>query len=267
MKTFFAMLFSFLFSILLVSVAFAAGTEVSYGKSYSLITSASDAYPDDSIKLTDGIYGTIPDGKTNYYSNPAYVGFNQVNVNEEGNFVIILDLKQRYEDLSGFTVGFLNEPAVGIYAPKSVSFELADDRNGEYTLLGSLDTAKSTESDVSETYAMTLATDDSAGRFLRVTITQLGEFKDAEGNTKTAGWTFIDEISVYSSGNATDDSSDESSQAGESSGVTSEEEQTSEPEPIVPGDSATGIFVFVLLALSSLAMMGALFAHKKQRDF
>lgn len=265
----------FVFALILTPSA--EGSEVSYGKSYSLVTPASAAYPDDGIKLTDGIFGTIPDGMTSYYSGNAYVGFNQVDTDENGNFVIILDLGRTYDDLSAFTVGFLNETSAGIYAPKSVAFALSDDRNGEYNELGTLDTAKTTESGNSETFAMTLAAEDASGRYVRVTVEHLGEFTDSNGDTKTAGWTFIDEISVYSSGNSSGGTGDNS--GGESTPESSPESapepdessemppETSEDEAPQPGDDGTGIFVFVLLALSSFAMMAALFIGKKQRNF
>ena len=75
--------------VLILIFALSVGAEenvVSYGKQYSLLTPASDAYPDNGSKLTDGIFGTLPDGKNNYYSSGAYIGFNQVNADESGNF-------------------------------------------------------------------------------------------------------------------------------------------------------------------------------------
>ncbi len=282
MKKLIATAFALLLVFAFLITPSAEGSEVSYGKSYSIITPASDAYPDDGIKLTDGIFGTVPDGKNNYYSSGAYVGFNQVDVDENGNFVIILDLGRSYDDLSAFTVGFLNETSVGIYAPKSVSFAISDERNGEYSDIGKLETAKGTENGLSEAFAMTLAAEDVEGRFVRVTIEHLGEYTDENGENKTAGWTFIDEISVYSSGNGevssgsdgepSDEPSDEPSNEPsnepipESSVGENISEGTSQDEPIKPGDGDFGIAVWVLLAISAFAMMAALFI-KKQRRF
>lgn len=279
MKKIFVLLLAAFLVYTLISSASAEGSEISYGKSYTLVTPASAAYPDDGIKLTDGIFGTVPDGASGYFSSGAYVGFNQVDVDDNGRFEIILDLGQRREDISAVTIGFLNETSVGIYAPKSVSFALADERNGTYTDLGTLTTEKSTEGGLSETFAMTLAAEDASGRYLRVLIEHLGEFTDESGATKTAGWTFIDEISVYSSGNAsggtgnesTNESStvsDESSAPAESSEDEISQTESSEtlPESSVPeipntGDNG-GILAFVLLALSSFAMIGALFTGR-----
>lgn len=269
MKKSLVILLSLLIVSLLAGTALAEGSEISYGKSYTLITPASAAYPDNSAKLTDGIFGTLPDGSTSYYSSPAYVGFNQVDADENGNFVVILDLGKKYTDISAVTVGFLNETDVGIYAPKSVSFALADDRNGAYTELGILNTAKSTDSGISETHAMTLAADDAEGRYLRVTIAHLGKFTDKDGNEKSSGWTFIDEISVYSSGNAEGGTGSLPEQSKPSPAESSEitESETSAPPsesstPEIPDAGDGGIFVFVLLAISSVAMIGALFTGR-----
>lgn len=276
MKKLLATAFSLMLVFVFVAFPSAEGSEVSYGKTYSLITPSSAAYPDDGIKLTDGIYGTVPDGKTNYYSSSAYVGFNQVDVNDEGNFIIILDLGRVYDDLSAFTVGFLNETSVGIYAPNSVAFAISDERNGEYSDLGRLYTVKQTSDGLSETFAMTLATDDTSGRFVRVTIEHLGDFIADDGTKKTAGWTFIDEISVYSSGNgvigdisdaSADSSSAESIPEDSSSSTPSDEvsDESSIPEPIEPGDGSFTFTAWILLAISSFAMMAALFIKKQKR--
>lgn len=277
MKKVFILLLSAFLAVTAAYTASAEEGEISYGKSYALITPASAAYPDSGSKLTDGIYGTLPDGGSSYYSSGAYVGFNQVDTDENGNFVIILDLGRVYGDISAVTIGFLNETGAGIYAPKSVTFALADDRNGDYTELGALNTAKSTESGISETFAMTLAADNAEGRYLRVTVTHLGEFTDADGNAKTAGWTFIDEISVYSSGDSSNGAGgeslgessntvDDSSSPAESSEISENEAsapvtESSEPEIPDAGDDG-GILAFILLALSSFAMIGALFTGK-----
>lgn len=279
MKKLLALTFSVLLLFTLLLYPAAEGSEVSYGKGYSLITPASSAYPDDGIKLTDGIYGTVPDGKNNYYSSAAYVGFNQNEVDENGNFVIILDLGRKYTDLSAFTVGFLNETDVGIYAPKSVSFALSDERNGEYNEIGTLDTAKSTSGGLSETFAMTLAADDAEGRFVRVTVEHLGSFTDENGAEQKSGWVFIDEISAYSSGNsgtvgeasngASSDvtpeaSTAESSLTPESSDGSDISAESSLPEQVQPGDRKIAYAIWILLALSMLAMTAALFVRRKQ---
>jgi hypothetical protein len=277
MKKLFAITISALIALTLLLSPAAEGGEVSYGKEYSLITPASSGYPDDGIKLTDGIFGTVPDGKNNYYSSSAYVGLNRSNVNENGDFVIILDLGRKYSDLSAFTIGFLNETDVGIYAPKSVTFALSDERNGEYTNVGTLDTQKSTAGGLSETFAMTLAADDAEGRFVRVTIEHLGIFSNEDGEQATAGWTFIDEISVYSSGNSnangntTGESTDESVETAPSQSetdITSDvpdiSAESSVGEQVNPGDNGFSVAIWTLLAISMLAMAAALFVKKKE---
>lgn len=263
----------------LMQFATAEGTEVSYGKDYTLVTPASEGYPDDGIKLTDGIFGTVPDGSTNYYSSGAYVGFNQSAVDDNGSFVVILDLGKVYDSLSGFTVGFLNETSVGIYAPKSVTFEISDTQDGEYSKIGTLDTKKSVEDGVSETHAMTLNANNVSGRFVRISIEHLGEYTDASGATKKAGWTFIDEISVYASDSTSDTessaSSDETSspetsaESGVSSDMSSELSDVSSESsaPVVPGDDRANTLVFILLAISALTMAAGLFIGKKKNAY
>ena len=242
---------------------------ISYACKYTLVTPASSAYSDNGTKLTDGIFGTLPDGAGGYYTSPAYIGFNQADADENGNFVIILDLGREYSDINAVTIGYLNETSVGIFAPRTVSFELSVERNGEYSLLGILETEKPTELGLSETFASTLACDDASGRYLRVTIEHLGEYLDAVGELHSAGWTFIDEIAVFSSGNsAGNESSAESApesapEQSSTSPISSAAPTESVPEPITPGDTTGGIVGFVLLALSAITMMAALLISRK----
>ncbi len=231
---------------------------ISEGRDYSLITPASTAYPDDGIKLTDGIFGTIPDGKTSYYSSNSYVGFNKTDVDGNGNFVIILDLGKTV-DVSSLSLGFLNETSAGIYAPRSVEFAISKTRNGKYNSLGSVKTEKSTVSSASETYAASLDADRS-GRFVRVTVTPLTDFIDDGGEIVNADWTFIDEISVF--GTVSADTSDDTN--GKEPFADGSADGDSKPET---GDSSVGIIVFILLAVSAVTMMFALFTNKKEKDF
>ena len=268
MKKLLAIAIVLLLSLSLIPQALAEESEVSLGKSYTLVTPASSGYADDGKKLTDGIYGTVPDGSTNYYSSGAYVGFNQSAVDENGNFVIILDLGEIYDDLSGFTIGFLNETSVGIFAPKSVNFALSDTEDGVFEDVGTLTTEKSKSDGISETHSMTLAVENASGRYLRVSVKHLGEYTDDSGATKSAGWTFIDEISVYSSGSAngsTSESENDSTLPSESSDMSSESSVSD--SPVVPGDDNASPFVFALLAISSLTMAAALFIVKKRESY
>ena len=276
-------IFGLIVSLAAVGLLFSAAADdgvISYSAEYELITPASEAYPDDGVKLTDGIFGTIPDGSNNYYSSGAYVGFNQTSVNEEGNFVIIIDLGENYDDITGVTVGYLNETDAGIYAPQSMTFSISDQRNGAYTELGSVQTAKSVDSGVSETFATTFAIDHHSGRYIQIEIKHLGTFTNSSGEEKTAGWTFIDEISVHAAPNYGESSSEDSEIDSESeSDIISEPESLIESEidsdlesatetlpneqdPVSPGDRMN-ITVFVLLGVSAVAMALSLFARKR----
>ena len=223
---------------------------VSVGKEYSVITQASKAYPDDGKKLTDGIFGTVPDGNESFYSSNTYVGFNKTGVDKNGNFVIILDLSERHE-ISSLSLGFLNETSAGIYAPRSVGFEISDDRNGDYTVLGSVKTEKRTDLSTPETFSASVETKGVSGRFIKITITPLNDFIDEQGDIRSADWTFVDEITVFGS------------IAAENPFADSELEEDIKPQA---GDSRAGIIVFVLLSVSSAAMMIALFTGK-EKDF
>lgn len=260
MKKIITVLLLLLIAIFVLQSASAETRTLSEGKSYTLLTSASDAYPDDTIKLTDGVYGTIPDGSTSYYSSNAYVGFNQSDVDENGNFVILLDLGEARQDITAFSVGFLNETSVGIFAPKSITVAVSDTRNGEFLDVGTLDTAKPVANGLSETHVATLSTDNLSGRYVRFTIKHLGEYVDDIGATKTAGWTFIDEIAVYSSGDS-GDTSDVSSDP-----TPPQESDIESRPPVVPGDKAN-MLSFILLAAAALCMTLALFAKTKNTEY
>ncbi len=251
------------------------GSVISVNAKYSIVTPPSAAYADDGMKLSDDLYGTIPDGSTNYYASNAYVGFNSAEADKDGNFVIIFDLQRVYRDLSAFTVGFLNETSAGIYAPKSVTFAVSESRNGEYENVGTLNTEKATSPALSETYAETLAADDVSGRYVRITITPLREFINVNGEISSAAWTFIDEISIYSSGNASDDEpTDESKPSAEESNTPDEITPSAPPEESTDtenpkpqaGDANLQILAFLLLAVSAVTMMFALFGTNKKPD-
>lgn len=263
----------------------AEGSEVSYGAEYTLLTPASDGYPDDGIKLTDGIYGTIPDGANNYYASGAYVGFHRDNVDENGNFVIIVDLGDSYDNLNSFTIGYLNDNAAGISAPKSVLFSVSGERNGEYTAVGTLETSQE-YSDSANTFAKTLSAEPTEGRFVKVTITP-DEYAEGE-TTQTATWTFIDEIAVHVGVTSGGDESSDTSNTSNESGATSDEstdisaddssidtesdtsigsgaDSNADLSQSTPqtGDYGMSVVGFVLLAVAAVSMAFALFFRKK----
>lgn len=240
-------------------VASATTTEVSKGASYTLVTPASEGYPDDGKKLTDGKHGTHQEGLDGYYAGGDYVGFNKTELNSDGNFTILVDLGKVYDNLTQFSLGYLNETSVGITAPKSVSFSVATERNGKYTDLGKVDTTPSNP-DASATYDKILETKGATGRYVLVTVTPSG-YTDESGAYIAVPWTFIDEITVRANANVPGETDPDNS-APESSTPTGDE---------VPDTPATGdgtvIFAFVLLALSAFGMLFALFSVKKSRDF
>ena len=208
--------------------------EISSEAEYSLVTPASEAYPDDGKKLTDGIYGTHPEGLDGFFASGAYVGFNKDNVNENGKFAVIVDLGKKHGNISGVTVGYLNEIAAGISAPMSISIALSDDRNGAYTEIGVLDTAPQ-DIDTAATYAKTLETNNASGRYVLVTITPMG-YTDKEGITSIAPWTFIDEISVRAVSEPKEDHS-QLEESAESSDDLSRTESEPTDDEVAPDNS------------------------------
>lgn len=234
----------------------AESTSVSKGTSYTLVTPASEGYPDDGKKLTDGNYGTHKEGVDGFYAGGDYVGFNKAQLDSNGNFVIIVDLGKVYDNLTEFTLGYLNETSVGITAPQSATFAVSDERNGEYQYLGKIETTPSNE-ELSATYAKSLTTQPVKGRFVRVEIKPQG-YNDDNGVFIAVPWTFVDEVTVRANGTAdtpTDDTPE---------GSTPTEDQT--PDTPQTGDG-TVMFAFIMLAISSFCMMYALFSYKKDKEF
>ncbi len=244
--------------------ASAAATEVSKGASYTLVTPASEGYPDDGKKLTNGKHGTHQEGLDGYYAGGDYVGFNKAELNSDGNFTVIVDLGKVYDNLTEFSLGYLNEPSVGITAPKSVSFSVSTERNGNYKDLGKVDTTPSNP-DASATYEKTLETKPTTGRYVLVAITPAG-YTDESGAYIAVPWTFIDEITVRANANAPGETNPDNSATESSTPESSTPTGDEAPDTPATGDS-TVIFAFVLLALAAFGMMFALFSVKKSRDF
>lgn len=247
--------------------------ELSAGADYDLITPASEAYPDDGVKLTDGLYGALAEGTDGYYASGAYVGFNKANINENGNFALIIDLGQVKTDITRVSVGYLSETEAGIHAPKSVTFAISDERNGNYETLGTLDTVPENTSDAA-TYVKTLETRQKSGRYVLVTVTP-GDYTGKVDSASVAPWTFIDEISVRS---VTDSETSENSRYPETSEGAEETTEPTGDEVIPPADETqppedtpqTGdsgmILGFVLLTAAAAAMAIALFLRRTKKQ-
>lgn len=182
----------------------AAQVFLSQNKAYKLLTPASAGYPDDERKLTDGKYGTpVPTGEISYfYRDPAYVGFPAENADENGNFRILLDLGERFSQLTSFELGYLNETSAGIFAPLCVAFAVSDDSEGEFVPIGEVSLSEPTEkgSRNADLAVLTPETPVSA-RFLLCTVTPRTEYTDENGKTVPTRWTFLDELVVLQ-GNA-----------------------------------------------------------------
>lgn len=226
-----------------VITAQAQSGAISIGKTYQLITPASSAYPDTGTKLTDGVYATTNGAAV--YSNPAYVGFNKSNANENGSFEIIIDLGSVHTDLSKFEISYLHQIDAGIYAPGSVTFSVAETRNGNYTTVGTqiIVEPASTQAD------KTTVTPDGplSGQFVKVEVKIRDPISDESGGvTATPSWVFLDEISVY--------------------GTASESSVPSEvSKPPQTGDGIT-ILAFAIIGIASVVMLCIVLRERKIKD-
>ncbi len=234
-----------------VLTVFASEAEISRGCEYSLITPASRAYPDNMEKLTDGGYGSLTENSEGYYASPAYVGFERSDVDEKGNFVVIVDLGEISQDITSVSVGYLNERVYGIYAPRSIEFAISDTRNGEYNHLGILYSDIETESEIAGPMAKSLSLNNAKGRFLRVTITP-DEYQNESGEKEIAKWTFIDEIAVFAHRNQNN--------------LLNEGSQGDMGTPQT-GDVKTRPIAYILLGISAVAMLVTLFVNIKPKKY
>ena len=192
-------------SVLSVS---AAQNVVSLHKGYELLTKASEGYPDEGgEQLTNGRYGTpVANGDSKYYYRDGeFVGFNRNDANGDGNFVILLDLAERYDDLADFEVGYLNETDVGIFAPVKVAFYISDTREGDFTFVGERTLSESTAAGQQKAGIATVTPETTvSGRYVMCVITPRGTYEQ-DGVSKTATWTFIDEVTVLQGKNPLSD--------------------------------------------------------------
>lgn len=247
-------------SVLSVS---AAQNVVSLHKGYELLTKASEGYPDEGgEQLTNGKYGTpVANGNTDYYyRNEEFVGFHRNDANGDGNFVILLDLAELYDDLADFEIGYLNETDVGVFAPVRVAFYISDSRDGDFAFVGEKTLSESTAPGQQRAGVATVTPETPvSGRYVMCVITPRGTYEEG-GTEKTATWTFIDEFTVLQGRNPL-------SEPGESAGETSGESAgngdslvSSEPPSAQSPSAGDKGLVFVALlggsALAAIALIG-----------
>ncbi len=252
----------------------AAQNVVSLHKSYELVTSASEGYPDTSGELTNGKYGTpVPNGDVQYYyRDPEYVGFNRSSVNTDGNFVIVLDLADPCKDLSSFELGYLNETDIGIYAPTKVAFYISNELSENYTFVGERALSESTAAGQQKAgIAEVIPETPVSGRYVMCVITPRDKFTTEDGQERTATWTFIDEITVLQGQNPLDDESktETTSSAESSADMTSSVPMSSASVstesasvPSRPGAGDRSVLLFVLLCGVSGLLSAALISRR-----
>lgn len=257
MKRFFCLALFWICMLCVLSSA-AAQNVVSLRKGYELLTKASDGYPDSGEKLTNGKYGTpVDNGSTKYYyRDPEFVGFHRNDTDADGTFVILLDLGEVLNELSDFEVGYLNETDVGIYAPSKISFSISDTRDGDYTPVGDITLSEPTSAGQQHAGIATVTAPQMAsGQYVRCVITP-GSYSDAQGQTVTAAWTFIDEIQVLQGRNST---SGPESSAGTSDSASSPAASNVTTPPT--GDRA--LVSLVLIAGASSLAVAALIGRRR----
>lgn len=245
-------------SVLSVS---AAQNVVSLHKGYELLTKASEGYPDEGdVQLTNGKYGTpVENGDTRYYYRDGeFVGFNRKDVNGDGNFVILLDLAEPYEDLADFEVGYLNETDVGVFAPVKVAFYIGDTHDGDFAFVGECAVSESTAPGQQRVGVATVTPEATvSGRYIMCVITPRGTYEQ-DGVEKTATWTFIDELTVLQGKNPLSEPGESSGESGSGSDPKSSE---SAPPASAQSPSAgdKGLIFVALLggsALAAIALVG-----------
>lgn len=246
-------------SVLSVS---AAQNVVSLHKGYELLTKASEGYPDEGdAQLTNGKYGTpVANGDTSYYyRNGEFVGFNRSDANGDGNFVILLDLAEPYDDLADFEIGYLNETDVGIFAPVKVAFYISDTRDGDFAFVGERTLSESTAAGQHKAGVATVTPETPvSGRYVMCVITPRGTYEES-GAEKTATWTFIDELTVLQGKNPLSEPGESTGESVDDSGSLSGSESAPPVGTRAPSAGDKGLIFAALLggsALAAIALIG-----------
>ena len=240
-------------SVLSVS---AAQNVVSLHKGYELLTKASEGYPDEGgAQLTNGRYGTpVANGNTEYYYRDGeFVGFHRNDVNRDGNFVILLDLAEPYDDLADFEIGYLNETDVGVFAPVKVAFYISDTREGDFAFVGERTLSEPTDAGQQRAGVATVTPETTvSGRYVMCVITPRGAYEDG-GTEKTATWTFIDELTVLQGKNPLSEPEERDGEVSPKSG------EAAPPVSTQPSAGDKGLIFAALLggsALATIALIG-----------
>lgn len=206
------------------------------------------AYPDDGVKLTDGVFAAEDTG----YDDTAWIGFHggcPEYKNELGYSYLRVDLGAVYQ-LSELRIYVgTSKLDAGINVPTSVEFYVSED--GEtYTGLGELTPVDSTESVTSLVSQKTTA----SARYVEIRL------------KREANWMFVEEFEAYadpsSAGSTDDGSKDDTSKDDNKTDETAStpSESTPDKDDKVPtGDE--GILLFAVLGV--VAVAGAFVAVRK----
>lgn len=149
--------------------------------------------------ILDGIKGSLtPDSWNQIFTNGTWSG------QQNSNLQIEIDFKQE-KDFTEFALSFLQEPAMGIYYPNSVTFEVSNNQS-DYKKVGTVDMSSvvTTGNDMYEA----VVKNAGKGRYVRITINRddskewffFDEFTYKEAPSKAKLQTLIEEVEKLNQG-------------------------------------------------------------------
>lgn len=140
-------------------------------KYYTSSIPAHANYPDNGVKLTDGVFGGFA------YENPAWQARH---TEKEFEFVVDLGTVKEIKEISA---NFLQDKDLYIFLPRHVTFDVSYD-NENFIEVGSVPRPAVGDGNLAKSYFLTELADVS-GRYVKVKV------------KPATAWTFIDEIEVY----------------------------------------------------------------------
>ncbi|MDD2269084.1 MAG: hypothetical protein PHY15_05980 [Eubacteriales bacterium] len=156
-------------------------SNIALEKTYTSSVAPQPGYPDtDGKTLTDGLYAEVAG-----YGDAAFAGYTG-----SVSFEFVVDLGETVENLAAFSVSGLGGGGSGIVAPSSVRIYVSDDAVNFKYVSGMYDKEETSEGNSFFLYPILLENAVS-GRYVKFEIIK-------HTDTNASGWTFIDEIEVYS---------------------------------------------------------------------
>lgn len=149
------------------------GINVAAGKTYTTSVDANATYPDtDNKELTDGVLGesTITSSKT-------WTAFNGIAAGSGKTYDIIVDLGEKTEGLSEFTVNAHQQISWGIQVPRGITVFVSEDGSTWTEVAATTVPAEIISATAPGGYTFTAAAESAvSGRFIKYAIAPAGEF-------------------------------------------------------------------------------------------